>query len=80
MGVGDKDLFNLAHLHVRLLDLVLRSFTTVEKPDIGIQSQGKCRVISSRGRLRRSSTKKREVERCKSSTPRHDADGCYIPT
>jgi hypothetical protein len=52
MGVSDKDLFNLAHLHIRLLDLVLCSFATVEKPDIGIQSQGKCRVISGRGRLR----------------------------
>lgn len=30
MGMGDEDLFNLTHLYLRPLDLVLRSFTTIE--------------------------------------------------
>jgi hypothetical protein len=52
MGVGDKDLFNFAHLHIGSLDLVLCSFTAVEQPNIGIQSQGECRMISRGGWLR----------------------------
>jgi hypothetical protein len=46
MGMGDENLFNLTHLYFGPLDLVLRSLTTVEQPDIAIQSKSKCRVIS----------------------------------
>jgi len=62
MGVGDKDLFNLAHLYIGFLDLVLRSFTAIEQPDISIQPQGKRRVIPGRRRLCRSGTKESEVK------------------
>jgi len=39
MSMCDEDLSNFAHFDSRLLDSVLGRFTTIEEPDIAVETQ-----------------------------------------
>lgn len=52
MSVSYEDFLNFPHLNAAFLNLVLRRFATVEKPDISVDAQSQGRMISCRGRLR----------------------------